>query len=269
MQLVKQFNVGLVPAFRREEDEGGASGGDPLAALNGDLPGGEGDDTPQAPTTPTAPAFDPESLARTVSSSVAEVLKQSQPAPQAKQITLEEAKAALNFYEIDDTFLQQFDNLDTKKAALEQFRDGIIKYAYGIVTHMLKDRDSQIETRYQPTLDFVQSHQAEQRQGRFNKTYEQLSHPSFAPVINAVIGELTKDPAFKNKAEGDQFKAIASGVEAVIKQANPQFKLNPAAGAAKNGNASGLPVTTPGGGGGGSRGSGSGRKTGNPVIDLL
>jgi hypothetical protein len=206
-------------------------------------------------TTPvTPPSFDPEALAKSVGASVAEVLRQQKGAEAEKPITLEEAKKMLKIWEPDDSFITEFGNLETQKQAFTKLRDGLTQQFFAILEHYVKDRDSQIETRYNPVLQFMENYQAEQRESRFNKDYPQLAAPTLTPIRDAVITALLKDEGFRGKKESDQFKAIAAGVEAVIKQSNPAFKLNPVKTGQTKGNANGIPVTTPGAGGGGGQG---------------
>lgn len=249
--LTKVLKTTIEPQFRMEEDDGGISAAvdllDPIDESGGD---GGGDPEPELASAPSAtPAFnfDYDKLAASVASAV-------QPRAAEKQITAEEAAKLLNFWEPGDDWFQQFDNLDTRRAAVVSMRDGLARQFVTIMQHMLQDHGQTIRGEFDPVRSFVLQQQGEQRAARFNTSYPQLANEAMSPIIDAVIGALVKDPAFKQKPEAEQFKAIAAGVEAVIKSQNPAFVLNKPAGngAKKPGHA--IPVTSPGGGGGGAGG---------------
>lgn len=240
---------------------------DPLSALDADLPSLEPevepeptDPTPEVEpeTTPTAPpATDPAALA----TAFAEGLKQAGFVPQAKAeqtpppLTPEEAKKLLNVMEIDDKFVEEFDNLDTRKAKLEAFRDGVIRQADTVTQLRLQQFQQQIESRYAPVEQYVSTQEATARETRFNTTYPDLAKPELIPLRDTIINGLASQGALRGKSEKEIFTLIASSAEAVIKQANPAFKLSPAgsspAGKPTKTNPNAIRPTTGGAGGGG------------------
>jgi hypothetical protein len=128
-----------------------------------------------------------------------------------------------------------------------------------------------LEQKYGPVLEFKDTYEAERREARFYGAYPVLKEPKLQSLIRAVAQDLNGRGA-KFASEEEQFKALASGVESVIKVHNPAFVLN---GVAASGGASqpqtprgAIPVTTPGSGGvsGSQRGGGPPVKKGISVF---
>jgi len=137
-------------------------------------------------------------------------------------------------------------------------RDGITKHIVTVMQARNTEIMQQINNRYDPYVQSFERVEGERRQERFNTSYGQLAAPGFRPILNAVAQSFRAEgKTFTD--EKSMFDAIAKGVEAVIQQTNPAFKLTAAqaaAGATKTNNApaSAIPVTTPGTGGGGGQG---------------
>lgn len=260
----------IEPAFRMEEDDGGLppSAVDLLDPID-ESAGSEETETTESEETPTPAAggfnFDYEKLAAAVKSGL------PQPVAEQKQITAEEAAKLLNFWEPGDEWFQQFGNMETQKQAVLAMRDGLARQFVTIMQHMLQDHGTTLRGEFDPIRNYVTEQQVQQRETRFNTAYPQLANPALSPVIGAVINQLAQTGALKGKPEAEQFKAIAAGVEAVIKTQNPAFVLTkPAAkGGTKPGHA--IPVTTPGGGGsgGGGRGGAQPTSTKTKAVSLL
>lgn len=236
--------------FEDPDDSGFGGGGDPTG---GDPSGSE----PQVQTPQAPPAFDPKALASAFGDALKQHLPQQQQAPQ-RTLTPEEAKKMLNLWEPDDNFLQQFGNLDTQKQALLAMRDGMTKQFMTIMEMFVGEREQDIHKRYEPIQQYYQSQQAEAREKRFQTSFPQLAEPKFKPIVDAVLGQLQQSGAsFNSEAEG--FTALAKGVEAVIKQVNPEFQLTAGTPAKTKplGNPNALPSSTSGSGVGGGSGGGT------------
>jgi len=238
--------------FFDEGDEGGAS---PAAALldTPTLDKPEGNVEPEPKLEPKA-AFDYKALA----AANAEAFKAAGFAPAApkvepqKQLTPEEAKKLLNVWEPDDAFLQEFGNLETQKAAIAKMRDNFIRQADTVAQLRMQEMQQQLEVRYAPLQNYVTEQEAVARETRFNTQFPDLAKPELRPLLTSIVQGLAAQGALDPKDETKTFKTIATAVEAVIKQTNPNFKLSPAsAGGKPNNNGNALRATTSGSGGGG------------------
>lgn len=271
MKIRDRFNTSLQPQhFLAPDDEegGGSSAVDLLNA-------GEAGDADTTKTTPPAAApFDVGAFAQQFGGVISQSIKDALPQQTQSQtpITPEEAKRILKVWEPGDDWFTQFGNLETQKQAVMAMRDGLTTQFWTILQHVLAERDQRNNQRWEPIDQFVQQQAGAQREAKFNGLYPQLADPNLIPLRDAVITKLVEDKAFVEKSEGDQFKAVAEGIAAVIKATNPNFKLNPATTGKRNqGTANSIPVTTPGaGGGGGASRSSANSATGRPkAVDLL
>lgn len=249
--------------FRRFEEPGDEGGHTPAVDLlpgPEDAGGGDEDERSAEPAAPTAPAFDPKAFAETFGQTIASSLRGAMPqAPAEPALTPEEAKKLLKFWEPDDVFLQKFGNLETQKEAFALMRDGLTQQFMTILQTALEEREKGINQRFTPALTFIQQHEATQRESRFNAAFPQLADPALKPIVGHVIQHLSSTGALSGD-ENARFKAIAAGVEAVIKHSNPTFKLNPPQAGGRKSNPNALPSTTRGSGGA----SGNGKATGAP-----
>lgn len=222
---------------------------------------GEQQQQQEKPVEPPAPTFDTKALATEFGTVLRETLGQGQPPVQEeKPLTPEEAKKLLNFYEIDDELLKDFGDIEKQKSALERYRDGVVKQMDTMVQMRLQQELAKLREQYDPVVTSWQQEQVRRSEERFNAKYEELAKPELRPLLEAVSTSLTK-AGVKYKNEDEAFEALAKGVEAVMQQTNPQFKLKAASAPSQNKpkSSSSLPVTTPGGGGGG---GGSAKPTG-------
>lgn len=200
----------------------------------------------------TKPAAPPLVDAAALAAQFGQVLSQHLPQQKQEQAPLspEEAKKLLKVWEPDEKWLTDFDNLESRKAAIAAMRDGVVQQAAVLAQHYVQEMQAQLH----PQLQAVQQFQAQQREQRFHSAHPALAKPEFTPIVQAVAQNLVQKGQRFND-EKSLFDAIANGVESVFKAHNPEFKLTgqkPAAG--------GIPVTTPGSGsaaGGGTGGGGA------------
>ncbi len=249
-----------------EGDDGGGFGG---GGEGGDVSRGtavfEGDEAPpqtsetetyHEPPQQAAPAAAPTVDARQLASEFGNVIGQHFKAP-PKEITVEEAKKILNVWEPTREWLAKYDNLETRDQAIAEQRDGLIRQADTIMQYRMREMHQQMEQRYAPVIQYMQTQEAKAGECRFGQNYPQLQHEGLRPLLFSVAQSLLASGAqFRNERE--LFGAIAKGVESVIKVSNPQFSLE-AGGNGNGGQAQpvrrtggavgGIPVTTPGAGG--------------------
>ena len=244
----------FVRMFFEEADDLGGGSDDGISAT--DLL-----DTPDAPAKPEpkAPApvpnlVDADALASKFGDALGKHFPKSadQASAQPKQLTPEEAKKLLNVWEPDDAFLQEFDNIDSKKAAIAKMRDYFIKQADTLAQVRMQDMqermEKQLETKYGHISKHYEAESAKGRQTRFETKYPDLAKPELSPLLQAVAtGLQAQGKTFDS--EESLFDELAKGVEAVIKVNNPEFKLTAAQAAAIKQQPNRIPVTTPGSGG--------------------
>jgi len=207
---------------------------------------GEGDGEPTAP----AGGFDASKFAKEFGDVIGTHLKEAAPKPVAKELTPEEAKKLLNVWEPDDAWYAEYDNLETRKTAVAKMRDGLVRQSDTIAQMRMQELISALKEELSPQLSAVQEMAEQQRNERMGKAYPDLAKPELNPLVNAVAQDLVKNGK-KFNSESELFKALASGVEAVIKVNNPEFKLTtgstPAGQQSRGGRQ--IPTTTPGAGG--------------------
>lgn len=269
--------------------EGGASGGDAIASSGGEVsrgaaafepvtkqttgdkplpgeksaPSGAGADV-GAETTTSSGSFDASKFAKEFGDTLGTTLKPilEQARPQEPEMTPEEARRILNVWEPDEQWYARYDNLETRTEAVNEMRDGLIRQADTIAQFRMKEMVDQLRGEVMPHLQQSAQVANQQREERFKVTYPQLKEPALQPLIKAVAQDFV-DRQQTFQSEGELFKALAGGVEAVLKVNNPEFKLETVT--SQNGSETtqgrsprSLPVTSPGGGGG------TGRREGGP-----
>jgi hypothetical protein len=207
---------------------------------------------PQVPAQdgPKPAGFDPSKFAQEFGESVAKSLKGAAvPAP--PPMTKEEAEKILNTWNPDDAWYTRYDNLETRKAAVAEMRDGLIRQADTIAQLRMQEELQKLRDEYAPQMTMIEEHYNAQREQRFHGTFPQLKNPGLQPLISAVTEDLIKQGK-SFTSEGEMFKAVADGVAAVIKVTNPEFTLETAGSspASDGRNNNQIPVTTPGAGGG-------------------
>ncbi len=208
-------------------------------------------DPPKAPA-----AFDPTKFATEFGKSFSESLKpviagQQPPAP---KMTAEEARQLLKVWEPDDAWYAKYDNLETRKDAVAEMRDALVQQADTLNQFRMREAIDQLRQEFMPGLASVQETANQQRESRLHTSYPTLAKPEMQPLVSAIANDfVAKGQKFANEAE--LFKALATGVEAVMKVSNPEFKLETATNGSGQQTENGrsgrtLPVSTPGGGGG-------------------
>jgi hypothetical protein len=282
-------------------DEGGGEGGESVAgtgemtrgaaafepvtkSTTGDKPLPEskpGEHVEGAGVEGTEPAtqsgFDASKFAKefgdTLGTTLKPILEQRQVAE--PQMTPEEAKKLLNVWEPDEQWYARYDNLESRAEAVSEMRDGLVKQADTIAQFRMREMIDQFKAEVMPHLNTVTQTANQQREERFAGMYPQLKEPALQPLIKAVAQDFV-DNGKTFKTEQELFKALAGGVEAVLKVNNPDFKLETTNGGGQQqtegrSNRS-LPVTTPGGGGGTGRREGSNKEAkprGLAIFDKL
>lgn len=250
----------LFPIFMEGEGDAGGGGETSLTDMLGE--GGEhatgsetaagGEVTKVEEVKPPVATIDHAALATAFADGLAKSgLVQNQQQQQRKQMTAEEAAKAINRFEIDDNFVKNLDNLETRKASLEQFRDGIMR---SLVT-VMQMREQEVQTQYSQQLEPIQAYvarrEADERWSRFGTNYPDLNKEEMKPLIGAVVQSLGS----ANRLSADEkanFKLIADTVAGVIQTQNPAFKLSPGGSTPPSANNSnGLKASSSGSGGGG------------------
>lgn len=213
------------------------------------------------PTPAPAPAFDAKALAEAFKS--AGIGAPVQAAPQPK-LTPEEVKKQLKYWEPTAEWVQRFDNLDTREAALAEMVRGQSEHAYTLAEAKAAEIERRLEERYAPVMQRVAAREDEEKWDAFGKRHKALAAPELRPLLTTVLASVVQSGrTFSNLNE--VFDAVAAGAAPVIQQFSPGFKLPGAtAPTTQPGRGSSIPVTSPGGGGanGGTSGmAGSGGKS--------
>lgn len=210
----------------------------------------------EPPATPEPP-FDASKFAKEFGATLSETLRPviDKATPTAPPMTPEEAKRILNVWEPDDNWYAQYDNLETRADAVAAMRDGLIRQADTLNQLRMREAIDQLREEIMPGFQMVSQTANQQREERLHSRYPQLAKPEMQPLVHAIATDMVqRQQTFTSETE--LFKALANGVEAVLKQSNPEFKLeSPDNGAPQPVDRGGrqLPVTTPGGGGGAGR----------------
>jgi hypothetical protein len=197
--------------------------------------------------------------------------------PPQREMTSEEAKRLLNVWEPTKEWLAKYDNLESREQAIAEMRDGWIRHADTITQYRMREMMDRIQQELGPAVQYMQMEQARTAENRFKEAYPELAQDGVRPLLYAVSQNLLGQ-GVQFRSEREMFQAIASGVEAVIKVSNPEFKLNGGgnggtpvtAAKRKQGPAAvgGIPVTTPGSGGGaGPKGQGPPKPRGMAIFD--
>jgi hypothetical protein len=197
--------------------------------------------------------------------------------PPRREMTVEEAEKLLNVWKPTKEWLAKYDNLESREAAIAEMRDGVIRHSDTITQFRMREMMDQIRQVYGPAVEHMQMEQARAGEGRFKEAFPELAREEVRPLLYAVSQNLLGQ-GVQFRSEREMFQAIASGVEAVIKVSNPEFKLNGGGGNGaavanlkrKQGpaTAGGIPVTTPGSGGGaGPKGQGPPKPRGLAIFD--
>lgn len=205
---------------------------------------------------PAPSGFDSAAFGESFAKTFAQVQQQSAPPAPPTPEQIAEARRQLNYFDVTDEFLTKFDNLETRKASLEAFRDGIVKHIVTVMNHLREnDRETytkQFDERLTPLQSLIQERQASERQSRFNERFPQFA--GLGDHVNAAITHLSAKRAFEGKDEAASFKVLAEFLAGQAKSFNPNFVLEDranGASASSSRSSNSLPVT--GGGSGASR----------------
>jgi hypothetical protein len=285
MKLVNDDELMLLAPDGAEGGGGGGDGGESRGQAVFEEPGqgaqegqggpgsgGEGQGPgagPQGP--PTAPMVDAGALAERFGQVIGQHFR-----PPQREMTTEEAKRLLNVWEPTKEWLAKYDNLESREQAIAEMRDGVIRHSDTITQYRLREMMDRIQQELGPAVQYMQMEQARAGENRFKEAYPELAQEGVRPLLYAVSQNLLGQ-GIQFRSEREMFQAIASGVEAVIKVSNPEFKLNGGGNGAagppgkrKQGPAAvgGIPVTTPGSGGGaGPKGQGPPKPRGMAIFD--
>lgn len=247
-----------------------------------DLLGGDEQQTTETQETQTttesqsqSAPFDAAALSAALGPGIADAIKNALPRQQQepKQLSPEEIKKQLNVWDPDDTFVQEFGNLETQKAAWAKHRDALIRQADTItqirLAAMREEMEKMYEEKYGPVLQQFTKQQEREVESRFNTTYPDLAKKEYAPLLTGVAQQL-KASGKKYTKEEEFFTDLAKGAEAVIKTVAPNFTLSQGSKTTTGSTRNAIPVTTGGGGGGGGRSGGGGApKGGNLALSIL
>ena len=172
--------------------------------------------------------------------------QQKEVAKALEELTPEERTKMFKVLSIDENYLRDFDNLDTKKSALEKLRDSILESTDGMTQYRLNGIMKQIEELVSPALSFVTEQKEQQLAADMVKSYPGLGDEKLEPVVEAVKLNLSKQGKRFDTAK-ELYAAIAKGVEEVIQVHNPQFKISAGSNpAARKPSGRSIPVTSTG-----------------------
>lgn len=237
-----------------------------------------------SPSTPPALTSETISDALTKSLTAAGLVGKPVPVepPAPKVVTPEEARKLLRIMDIDDAFIAEFGNLETQKAALIKFRDGVFAQADTVAQVRINEALKVIEERFGPVITNLQQQEQVRlkalHEEAFAKAYPGVAGPAYEPLRSMVIADLqSKKTQFATVDES--YAAVANGVAAIVKTRIPDFdpKVATAAGGTPapvaqssptNNNPNALSGTTPGSaGGGGDKPSVQEKKKGMAIFD--
>jgi hypothetical protein len=289
MNIDKYKNI----MFLQADGEGGGGGGESIAGTGGEVShGAAAIDVPKIGTGERAlpehaegvphsgeppaqpPAFDASKFAKEFGDTLGTTLRPiiEQATPKAPPMTPEEARKILNIWEPDEQWYKSYDNLETRADAIASMRDALIKQADTLAQFRMQEMVDQLRQEVMPHLTSSTQLVNQQREERFRTTYPQLADEGLQPLVKAVAQDFV-DRKQTFKSETELFKALAGGVEAVLKVNNPGFKLEAVSDGTTQGRSSrSLPVTTPGGSGGTGRREGQGKEVkprGMAIFDKL
>jgi len=257
------------PIFFEGEDDSFSGSGDTTPPPSGDNDTSGGGNTPPANTPPPAPTIDASAFAKEFGSVIAEQFKQrdsAQPKAPPTEAELAAARKNLNFWEPDDTFLQEFGNAETQKAAILKMRDGMMGQFVTIAKALLEQQNESWNGKFQPVQQMLTQREEAERESRFHTTYPVLAKPELKPMIAAVAQQLAAQNKFQGLNEAQAFAALASGVETVIKSTYPEFTLGASAPANQGRQGNGIPSSSTGSGGGGGAGASRGNQASKPIA---
>lgn len=241
-------------------DDAGGDGGEPSAPEQQQQ---EVDSSPALQQAQAGPSVDHAALARELH----QLTQSSQPAAPQRPPTPEELaqlRKELKIWDPTDEWTTKFDNMDTRKKAIEEMRDGLFAQSFEAARRYYAEREQGLMQQFQPVLSAYQQQQEEKVMSEMTKAYPALE--PLRPIVDKVIAHFhMQKTTFASKEE--LFKAVASNVEQVMRVTNPQYKL-PAGGTPANKPGT-IPVTTSGSGGGAGRSTGAAHSNKPKAVQLL
>src|SRR4029077_5902183 len=167
-----------------EGDAGGGFGGDGGSDAGGDTDVSrgtavfEGESAPepqreerqQGQQVPAAPQVN----ARELAAEFGQVIGQHFQPPR-KELSQEEAKRLLNFWEPTKEWLAKYDNIETREQAIAEQRDGLMKQADTIMRYRMGEMQRAMEERYSPVVTYMQQQEAQAGEQRFAQAFPQLN----------------------------------------------------------------------------------------------
>src|SRR4029077_8482347 len=204
-----------------EGDAGGGFGGDggsdagagtDVSRGTAVFEGGEGGEPPrpapqhQPQVAPAAPQVN----ARELAAEFGQVIGQHFQPPR-KELSQEEAKRLLNFWEPTKEWLAKYDNIETREQAIAEQRDGLMKQADTIMRYRMGEMQRAMEERYSPVVTYMQQQGAQGGEHRFAQAFPQLNKVELRPLLFSVAQSMLASGARFN-GEQELFTAIARGV---------------------------------------------------------
>jgi len=243
--------------FFLDPDLGGGFGNE---GENGQSSGFEGIGEVQTRPAPV-PTLDAKAFAESFAPMIAQQFKQNAPQQNAPALSKEEAAKLLNVWEPDDSFVQEFGNLESQKTAFQKMRDGLIRQADTIMQARLYEMQQQFEQKLSPVQSLLQERASQEAEAAFANRYPQLADPKSKPFVNGVAQQLHAQGKFNGLSRDQAFDLLANNLAEVIKVHNPNFQLTPNGAQAMNPGSSPNRIT-PQVHGSGAGGSGSGDMNG-------
>src|SRR4029077_4983904 len=204
-----------------EGDAGGGFGGDGGSEGGGDTgdvsrgtavfegesaPEPQREERQQGQQVPAAPQVN----ARELAAEFGQVIGQHFQPPR-KELSQEEAKRLLNFWEPTKEWLAKYDNIETREQAIAEQRDGLMKQADTIMRYRMGEMQRAMEERYSPVVAYMQQQGAQGGEHRFAQAFPQLNKVELRPLLFSVAQSMLASGARFN-GEQELFTAIARGV---------------------------------------------------------
>lgn len=262
---MNKYNQKFFPIFFEEETDGQSNGASELFEPLGQQAEPELEVQTQVEKTPAQPDF--KAFAAEIGKEFATNLKsqqdQTKPVPQMSEA---EVKKLLKVWEPDEAWETKFDNLTTRRAAIQEMRDRIIDQADTIIQARLMDTQQKFQAQFSPVQQMLTQQQTEAAEKKFYSTYEVLDKPSIRANLPAIANQMVSEGAFKGLDQDKSFQALATRVESMIQANHPDFKLSVTK-PTQNKPSNALTSVSHGSGGGG--GNGGGRPSGPTANRIL
>lgn len=263
---MNKFNKYFRIFFEGDEDAGG--GGSRVAdilppvgqttaqpVIDDEDAAGGGDDPEPVKPTPTNVTLDPAAFAEAIKAAGLGGSAPQAPVQPDRPPTPEEIaayKKQLKYWEGSPEFFQKFNNMDTQADAFREFHEAFTTQIATMMQAYFGQQAGALQQQFSPALGFIQQHQEQQLQARFDAAYEQLSKPELQPMRDYAIQRLAASGKVY-KTEPEMFKALAEEMSNVIRAVNPEFKLTAGSSPAKPNPNAIKPAAKRGASGGGDR----------------